>query len=482
MRTLNATPVTAVFDIGKTNKKFLLFDENFEIVHQKYSKLEEAGKVDDDGYTCEDLSDLADWIKQQLQTTIQNKNFNIQALNFSAYGASLVHLDDNGNIITPFYSYLKPYPQELLHQFYENYGGKEQFALETASPPMGMLNSGLQLYWLKYAKPSLYENICHTLHFPSYLSAIFTGKYKTEYTSIGCHTAMWNYEENCYHRWLKEEGMLQLLHEIQPITHTEEVDFEDKKIKTGVGMHDSSAALLPYLRTVDEPFMLLSTGTWSVALNPFNENPLTFDELKRDCLCFMNEDGAQVKAARFFLGNEYAHQKEKLDSYFNHDTNHTEVPLNISLLKKIIESDNTVKRLQLETAHTSGPYRSEKPGEWKPSLFSSYEEGYHQLMIDLVAIQAESIKLAEGSKPIKKLIVTGGFSRNKFFLKMLASRFPRKEIYTSSYSHVSALGAAVAVSDNETERKLKELLDLKRYMPLRDCSTELLQYRWKNDC
>jgi sugar (pentulose or hexulose) kinase len=472
------TPVTAVFDIGRTNKKFLLFDDNFEVVRQKYSTMKEAEETDDDGYPCENLAYLTDWIKCQLQTAIRDENFNIQALNFSAYGASLVHLDDNGSVAIPFYNYLKPYPEDLLIQFYKTYGGREQFALETASPPMGTLNSGLQLYWLKYAKPSLYKNIGHTLHFPQYLSAIFTGKYATEYTSIGCHTAMWNYGGNRYHRWLKQEKMLHLLPEIQPVTHTNERNFKGKKIKTGIGMHDSSAALLPYLWAMDDPFMLLSTGTWSIALNPFNKNPLTFEELKRDCLCFMNQAGNQVKAARFFLGSEYSWQKKKLDSYFEHDSNHTEIPLNISLLKKIIKEDNTAKKLQLETAHTSGPFRAEKPGNWQPDLFSSYEEAYHQLMIDLAAIQAVSIKMAEGPKPIKKIIVTGGFSSNKLFLKVLASRFPEKEIYTSSYSHVSALGAAVAVSDNETEQKLKKLLNLKRHLPLQDRNIEVEPYRW----
>jgi sugar (pentulose or hexulose) kinase len=455
-----------------------MFDKNFEIVYQRYATTEDAQKLDDDGCPCENLQYLESWIKQQMKSIVQNENFNIQALNFSAYGASLVHLDDNGEIATPFYDYLKPYPKKLLHQFYETYGGKKQFALETASPPMGMLNSGLQLYWLKYAKPSLYKNIIHTLHFPQYLSSIFTGKYASEYTSIGCHTDMWNFKENHYHRWLKEEGMLHLLPEIQPVTQTREINFNGKKIKTGIGIHDSSAALIPYLLAIDEPFLLLSTGTWSIALNPFNEDPLTFEELERDCLCFMNKNEDQVKAARFLLGGEYDHQNKKLEKYFNRDEKTVNIEPDPSLLKKLTKKKHSPKKLQLEKAHTSGPFSSEKYSEWDPSQFASYEEAYHQLMLDLVAIQAASIKLAEGAETIKKIIVTGGFSQNLFFLKLLASRFPQKEISAASFSHVSALGAAVVVNDSgQIRQRLRKLLNLKHHSPLENTGME--QYRWK---
>jgi sugar (pentulose or hexulose) kinase len=470
-------PVTVVFDIGRTNKKLLLFDEDLEVVHQQYATLEEVKDYDEDGHPCENLAYLTEWVNQQLKTVVQNENFNIQALNFSAYGASLVHLNEQGKVVTPLYDYLKPYPEKLLRQFYETYGSKEKFALETASPPMGMLNSGLQLYWLKYAKPSLYNNIHHTLHFPQYLSFLFTQKYATKYTSIGCHTGMWNYEEQNYHRWLKEEKMCPLLPPIQPVTDTSPIQFSGANFQTGPGMHDSSAALIPYLYAMEEPFLLLSTGTWSVTLNPFNDAPLTFEELQRDCLCFMNMNGDQVKAARLFLGSEYAHQKEKLDSYFGRSETDTAPVIDQSLLRRTIKEDDSAKKLRLETAYSSGPFPGKKPEEWKPNLFSSYEEAYHQLMIDLVAIQAVSIKLAEGDQPIGKVIVAGGFSRNSFFLKLLASRFPQKEIYTASLSHVSALGAAVVVNDNHVKQKLQELLNLERYLPLKHTGIE--QYRWR---
>ncbi len=53
--------VIAIFDIGKTNKKILLFDYNLKVVHEEESRFEE--KVDDDGFECDNLELIEQWIK-----------------------------------------------------------------------------------------------------------------------------------------------------------------------------------------------------------------------------------------------------------------------------------------------------------------------------------------------------------------------------------------------------------------------------------
>ena len=55
----------------------------------------------------------------------------------------------------------------------------------------------------------------------------------------------------------------------------------------GVGLHDSSAALIPLSASFNEPFILLSTGTWCISLNPFNHTMLSDYELNQDCLCYL---------------------------------------------------------------------------------------------------------------------------------------------------------------------------------------------------
>ncbi|HET9130213.1 MAG TPA: carbohydrate kinase, partial [Terriglobia bacterium] len=106
----------AVFDIGKTNKKLFVFDEDYNIVFETSAHLDET--VDEDGDPCEDIHALTDWIR----TTFREIKSDIRAINFATYGASFVHLGTDGLPCAPLYNYLKPFPEDLKARFYEAYG------------------------------------------------------------------------------------------------------------------------------------------------------------------------------------------------------------------------------------------------------------------------------------------------------------------------------------------------------------------------
>src|SRR5205085_6586159 len=133
------------------------------------------------------------------------KEFEVKAINFSTYGASFVYIDENGDPVTPLYNYLKPYPEALKKKFYDDYGGEEAFSSRTASPVLGSLNSGMQLYRLKYEKPEVFKKIKHALHLPQYLSYLISGRAYSDLTSIGCHTNLWDFQNKHYHEWVIKE-------------------------------------------------------------------------------------------------------------------------------------------------------------------------------------------------------------------------------------------------------------------------------------
>ena len=85
---------TLIFDIGKTNKKLFLFDPNFKEIHQEYVCFPET--VDEDGHPCDDLSAIAEWMSSRFQHFLRDESIQVEAVNFSTYGASLVHLDRSG--------------------------------------------------------------------------------------------------------------------------------------------------------------------------------------------------------------------------------------------------------------------------------------------------------------------------------------------------------------------------------------------------
>ncbi|MFW5861223.1 MAG: FGGY family carbohydrate kinase, partial [Spirochaetota bacterium] len=100
--------VIAVFDIGKTNKKILLFNSEMDVVYQHATSFAET--IDEDGFHCEDIQALEQWMVRTIQSLLKDERYEIKALNFATYGASLVFLDKNGKRLTPLYNYLKEIP------------------------------------------------------------------------------------------------------------------------------------------------------------------------------------------------------------------------------------------------------------------------------------------------------------------------------------------------------------------------------------
>ncbi|MEO1449501.1 MAG: sugar kinase, partial [Bacteroidota bacterium] len=285
---------TAIFDIGKTNKKFFLFDAQMQVLTQDYVRIPET--VDEDGFACDDLAAIEAWMRETLDRTLAV--YEVAYLNFSTYGASLVHVDAEGKAVTPLYNYLKPFPDNLAASFWAKYGPESAWSLRTASPFLGMLNSGLQLYWLMHCRPAIWRQMTDSLHFPQYCSFLFSGERRVDYTSLGCHTGLWDMERGGYHAWVEGEGMLHKQASLLGRHKTVLREIGGQQIAIGPGIHDSSAALLPYLLLDPNPFMLLSTGTWSICLNPFSQEPLTASELQADCLFYLQPNGKQVKASR----------------------------------------------------------------------------------------------------------------------------------------------------------------------------------------
>lgn len=440
---------TLIFDIGKTNKKLFVFDSNYKIIYEESHRI--CDITDEDGDPCDDLESLVEWVTTATKNILSNKNFRISAINFSSFGASFVHINELGKPILPLYSYLKPLPTELKTKFFSDYGGEEKLSRETASPVLDSLNSGLQLYRLKYEK-SLTQKPGYSLHLPQFLSYLITRKVYSDITSIGCHTMLWNFDRYDYHEWVNREGIAKRLAPIYPSSQLLDADRKWGYVKAGVGLHDSSSAIIPYLAVFREPFVLVSTGTWAISLNPFNNSPLTSWELQRDCLSYLSYKKKQVKASRFFAGNEHEVSEKKIAAYFNKgDRFYDTVSFNADLigdLKSRIAQDE-------RTDFEPGPC---KFAERDVSAFSSYEEAYHQLMMDIVHLQILSTELVLYETNVRKIFVDGGFSKNQIYMNLMAKGFKDYELYAASVAQASALGAALVINTGSVPQGLVEVI------------------------
>jgi len=444
---MSALPVIAIFDVGKTNKKFLLFDEQYKLIREESCTLAET--TDEDGFPCEDIHTLTEWVWTTYWRAVTEwKAYHIKAVNFSGYGASFVYLDDYYQPLTPLYNYLKPYPQRLHDQFYNTYGGMEQMAQQTASPILGNLNSGMQLYRIKYEKPALFKQIKYALHLPQYLSCVLSSGVGTDITSIGCHTGLWHFGKNDYHDWVYKEGLITkfapLLRGDTLVNRTK----DERNIPLGIGLHDSSAALIPYLTCFHEPFILLSTGTWCISLNPFNDSLLTTEELQQDCLSYYSYQGKPVKASRLFAGYEHEEQTKRLAAHFNRTADaYKQLHCNREMLQQLQQ--------MAEQSHFN---------QRDISFFDTYEKAYHQLMLDIMQQQRIAVELVLRGTTIKHIFVDGGFSKNPIYMHLLAAAFPGIEVCAASVAQASALGAALAVHHHWNGTPLPaNLIELKYY-------------------
>jgi len=439
-------PVILIFDVGKTNKKVLLFDEQYKLLQEESIQLKET--TDEDGFPCEDVNLLTRWVKQKFSEIALRKDIDVRAVNFSAYGASFVHLDEGSNIITPLYNYLKPYPEKLKKQFYGTYGGEDLITRETASPVLGSLNSGMQLYRMKYEKPEVYKNIKYCLHLPQYLNFIISKMPSTDISSVGCHTNLWSFTKNRYHDWVYKEGLDK---KFSPLYNGDKiVGSIDNKMQIGIGLHDSSAALIPYLTSFHQPFVLISTGTWCISLNPFNHTELTGEELKQDCLCYLSYEGKPVKASRLFAGYEHEQQVKRLAAYFQKAiTYYQTVGCNAALLNGI---------------QTGNKFSGRPFSELELFEFTGYEEAYHHLMWNIVQQQTMSTSLVIAGMAIKKVFVDGGFGKNPIYMNLLAKAFPGIEVYAAAVPQASALGAALVIHDSWNKNSFPaDIIELKRF-------------------
>ncbi|RZK20902.1 MAG: carbohydrate kinase [Pedobacter sp.] len=449
-------PVIAIFDVGKTNKKLFLIDENYQIVYERSARFVET--VDEDGESCENLESLKSSVYDSLHQVLQMKEFNIKAVNFSTYGASFVYLDEKGEPLTPLYNYLKEYPEALKQDFYAKYGGEEKISLETASPILGSLNSGMQLYRLKMERPALFDKVKYALHLPQYLSYLITGKALSDITSIGCHTQLWDFNKNEYHNWVTSEKIDEKFGAFTPADSSLKTEFNGATFQVGVGLHDSSAALIPYLANFNTPFILISTGTWCISLNPFNQEPLTKEELKQDCLCYMHYKGKPIKASRIFAGYEHEVQLKRIAEHFDRAAYlFKHLKFNPSMILKLANKvpENLIPQNEF-SAHSAFPERD-------LNLFQTAEEAYHQLILDLVKQQIYSLNLVLNTG-LKRVFVDGGFGKNAIYMHLLATSIPDIEVYASSVSQATSIGTALAINDAWNENPAPtDMIQLKYY-------------------
>jgi len=88
--------VIAIFDIGRNNKGFLLYDAGLNIVHKQEKTF--SGNTDEDSFTCDEIAGITSWIRSCISSVFRNRDYNVRGLNFSCYNSSMAFPAEQRNI------------------------------------------------------------------------------------------------------------------------------------------------------------------------------------------------------------------------------------------------------------------------------------------------------------------------------------------------------------------------------------------------
>jgi len=431
----------AVYDIGKTNKKFKLFTDDLKPVFSTSTRIEEI-KVK--GIICDDVESIIKWMQAVIEKIPKDQ---VKSIAITTFGATGVLLDEKGELALPVVSYNQEISPEIKNNFYKTFGTPEELYLKTGTPPYGqLLNFGVQLFWHKEVRPEVYERTKSILFLPQYLSYIMSGVKSIEVTSVGCHTYLYDITKQ---EWSHVAEYLEVPERApegftsvwEPIGKSKW--FKDALITTGI--HDSNASLLPFLVTGGiENFILASTGTWCVFMCPglpFKPSP---DDVYRDVLYYIDAFGRPVRSSRFKGGYEFDYYMDLLRKKFNLGNGIIDMDVDERILKTLLRNKEVFIVPTLALGSGQFPKsRGRVIGE--KTFYKDFKLAYHVLNLSIAVQTYFAIKVIFKSKSFKglKVIVAGGFAKNTLYLRLLTAILRDAKIFKTQYPDLTSLGTAL---------------------------------------
>ncbi|MBR9999211.1 MAG: hypothetical protein KFF73_09580, partial [Cyclobacteriaceae bacterium] len=182
----------AVFDIGKTNKKLIIFDSDLNIIDIEKINIEEY----EEGQVKYDNLDIIEtWFLDQLKN--KSSRYNIRIISVSAHGATFACIDDQGKLTVPVISYTTDPGKEFHDEFYKEFGSRKKLQQVTGTPDFNLLiNIAKGIWFVKRKFNSRFDRTRYILNLPQYFCYRLTRKVVADPTYIGCHTYLWDFNKN----------------------------------------------------------------------------------------------------------------------------------------------------------------------------------------------------------------------------------------------------------------------------------------------
>jgi L-fuculokinase len=295
----------AVFDVGKSNVRLSAVNDSGVAL----TTLERQNTVDNSPpYPHFDADALYTWLLDGLATLA--RDFDIHSVVPVTHGACAALVDDNGLVLP-----IMDYEFRGVSDVDSDYDASARDFAHTASPklPAG-LNLGRQLFWQQQQFQREFSRAT-IVPYPQYWAARLSGVRAWEPTSLGCHTDLWDPQRGDFSSFAKTMGwdsrfgrrVAAWTQLGSPSPEVAAFTGLSNECKILAGIHDSNTSYLAHRvsrATVEEPFCVISTGTWFIMMA--HGCPLEVLREEMDMLANVDAFGEPVATARFMGGREYA--------------------------------------------------------------------------------------------------------------------------------------------------------------------------------
>jgi sugar (pentulose or hexulose) kinase len=467
----------AVVDIGMTNKKIALYDDKLTQHEAWYNNFPPRMIPSPGGGSlpAHDLEAMEDWFTRILREGA--KKYPLRAIAVTTHGATFVCVGEDGKPSLPCIYYTHEPGEDFHRRFYERFGAPEVLQERTGTPYLkGMINTAKGIFFAREVFPEALNRSVHLLQYPQYWGYRFTGKTGAEGTYMGCHSYLWDHPGRCLSPVAESLGVSAIMpRQIGNSWDALGTINRDFAAKTGLkedtlvtmGIHDSNASLLPHFAKKGEGgFVLNSTGTWCVIMNPVLRYGFAPEELGKVVFFNISAFGRPVKTAIFLGGQEFETWSERIMAIHGRK----DIPgYDGELYRSLLRERDTF--LLPELVAGSGQFPRSRPrivekgreypygalsGEGIPPCLRDYEKAFALLRISLV-MQTLTALERTGLAPGKEVFTEGGFRKDEAYHQLLAAALKDNRVFLTDIAEASALGAAMTAKMALTGRRLTEL-------------------------
>ena len=414
----------AVFDLGKTNMKVVVFNAAGEVAAER-------------GRPNAPLAPDAKWPYLKLDTEGAwsfligglkelSARHSIEAISTTTHGCAGVLMGRDGEALPPL-----DYEFDGFAAVDAAYDAARPPYDETRSPhlPRG-LNLGRHIFYFERHFPAQFKQATAFLTYPQYFAWRLGGAMASEATSLGAHTDLWRPTDGDLSTMVDNLGWRRLFPPMRKAWDTLGTLKPEVAAAIGLppdvriicGAHDSNASLVPHLISRREPFTVISTGTWVIIMTVGGTARL---DPKADMLANVDVRGEPVPTARFMGGREFSVLAG--DSPVDADEADVAAVIASGALALPAFSDQ------------GGPFAERKgviegPAPTTPKARAALATLYSALMTAHMLRRLE----APGD-----LIVEGGFARSPAFAAVLARLMAGRRVVVAPTSAGAAAGAAM---------------------------------------